>query len=192
MNTVFSWPLKRAIRLALVSAFFVASSAVFAEPVMIVSFEVNGNGINVVKKEVRDIAFKRDREGEKAKRKGQFKKARAGGWVAQVIRPDGSVESETAIHDPRQIRGEFEQADLDHNDRVDVEAESGVFDLMIPVTSNEVSVRIIDRKTAKAERRAERKATKAMRQAASASDEMSDQPTDFDDQELSTIKIRGK
>jgi hypothetical protein len=118
-------------------------------PVMIVQLESTAQGIKVLSEEVRDIDYKKSRSDEKAKNSGKFHRARSGGWVAQIIRADGTIESERAIEDPRQQHGEFSYAGARTNERVELQAESGAFTIQIPVTSEQVSLRIVDRQAHK-------------------------------------------
>jgi hypothetical protein len=115
-------------------------------PVMIVQLESSAQGIKVLSEEVRDIDYKKSRSNEKAKKSGKYHRARSGGWVAQIIRADGTIESEKVIEDPRHQHGEFSYDGSRTNERAEVQAESGVFTIQIPVTSEQVSLRIVDRK----------------------------------------------
>jgi opacity protein-like surface antigen len=116
-------------------------------PVMIVQLESNAQGIKVLSEEVKNIEYKKSRSDEKAKKSGKFQRARSGGWVAQIIRADGTVESEQAIEDPREQHGEFSYDGARANERIEVQAESGVFTVQIPVTSEEVTLRIVHRQS---------------------------------------------
>ena len=116
-------------------------------PVMIVQLESSSQGIKVISEEVKNIEYKKSRSDEKAKRSGKFQRARSGGWVAQIIRADGTVESEQAIEDPREQHGEFSYDGARANERIEIQAESGVFTIQIPVTSEEVTLRIVHRQS---------------------------------------------
>lgn len=116
-------------------------------PVLIVQLESSAQGIKVLSEEVRDIDYKKSRSEEKAKKSGKFQRARSGGWVAQIIRADGTIESEKAIEDPRQQHGEFSYDGASANERIEAQAESGVFTVQIPVTSDNVTLRIVHRQS---------------------------------------------
>jgi hypothetical protein len=140
--------------LAIGASFFAAFLAMQASnvradsiPVMIVQLESNSQGIKVLSEEVRNIDYKKSRSDEKAKKTGKFQRARSGGWVAQIVRADGTVESEQAIEDPREQHGEFSYDGARANERIDVQAESGVFTIQIPVASDAVTLRIVHRQS---------------------------------------------
>ncbi|MES2824871.1 MAG: hypothetical protein V4732_14800 [Pseudomonadota bacterium] len=123
------------------------SAHAYSVPVMIVQLESSAQGIKVLKEEIRDINYKQSRTEEKVKKSGKFPKARSGGWVAQIIRADGTIESEQAIEDPRQQHGEFSYDGATANQRVEAQVERGVFDIQIPISSEEVTLRIVDRQS---------------------------------------------
>ncbi len=134
----------------LISATLIAtlcSAHAYSVPVMIVQLESSAQGIKVLKEEVRDIDYKQSRTEEKAKKLGKSLKARSGGWVAQIIRADGTIESEQAIVDPRQKHGEFSYDGATANQRVEAQVERGIFDIQIPITAEEVTLRIVDRQS---------------------------------------------
>lgn len=122
-----------------------ASAVASAEPVMIVQLESSQSGLQIVSQQVREIAYKPSRSSVKAAKRGELHRARAGGWVAQIVRADGSVERELEIEDPRQVRGEFDNHGGKQNERVDAQMESNVFDIQIPVSSEAVTLRIVNR-----------------------------------------------
>jgi hypothetical protein len=136
-------------KLVMIATLFAALCSMHAHsiPVMIVQLESTAQGIKILREEVRDIDYKKSRMAEKAKKSGKFLKARSGGWVAQIIRADGSIESEQAIEDPRQQHGEFSYDGAKANQRIEAQVERGVFDIHIPITSEEVTLRIVDRQT---------------------------------------------
>jgi hypothetical protein len=149
-----------AIGATLFAALF--SVQAYSVPVMIVQLESNTQGIKVLSEEVRDIDYKKSRTDEKAKKAGKFQRARSGGWVAQIIRADGSVESEQAIEDPRQQHGEFSYDGARANERIEVQADSGVFTVQIPVTSEEVTLRIVHRQSHAVAESSNKKGSKAV------------------------------
>lgn len=125
-----------------------ASAVAMAEPVMLIQLESSENGIRIVSQQVLDIAYKASRNDQKAAQRGEIHRARAGGWVAQIIRADGSLEREWAIEDPRQLRGEFDNKEGTQNDRVDGSSPLGVFDIQVPVSSSDVTLKIVNRRLA--------------------------------------------
>lgn len=147
-----------------------------AEPVLLLQLERDQSGIHLVSQEVRDMAYKPSRSAQKDAAQGRVHKARAG-WLAQIVRADGSIEREVELEDPLAIRGEFaaSQPGRDsHNDRVDQSRSSGQFTVQVPVSSGDVSVRIIERKAV------QHAAAKARRMA-SAVDEAGSADSDGDD-----------
>ncbi|WP_148716735.1 hypothetical protein [Chitinolyticbacter meiyuanensis] len=134
---------------ACIAAALGLSAPAWAEPVLLLQLALDDQGVHIVSQEVRDIDYKPSRSEARERKQGRVKRA-GQGWLAQIVRADGSIEREITIENPRLVRGEFSDRAKpgDANEYVESTRDTGYFDLQIPVSTSDVTVRIIERKPA--------------------------------------------